>query len=551
MTRFFFIFLVVFAISSATGAQTTQIVTSTSDAGTGSLRQAIFDATPGDTIVFDESLLQQTILLTTGPLSIDKELTIQGPGVSLRGSPLFLELTANDVSRVLEVQPGVAVRMSNLIISGGFSETDGGGLWIGEEARVTLEYLTFSDNLALDNGGAIFNGGGAETVTRSLIIENNKAVGDLSPNGGGVYNASGYILLEGAVISGNESVRGGGVWNTGNGVVELFGTLVQDNKAELEGGGVYNNHKMIIHSSTIAENRAEEEAGGVRNRSSDSLLIVNSTISSNEAKQTGGIYNFRGSKVYIYNSTIVANESEEEGAGILNEEDGTISLYSSILAANRRAGSVPSDVVDQSGGGVFSEGFNIIGARASMNVVSTDQSGTSSSPFNPQLDTLAKNGSSSLVHMPRSISLAIDRGECQRMPLSLDQNGFLRIIDIRGVDNASDGCDVGSVEYMSAINVANEEFDELPEIKMLTSAYPNPFSSEATFSVEVEKNQHVAIALFDLLGRRVQVIFVGFIQGGTTHLFRINMDNSLPSGVYMYQVQGESVSESKKVLYVR
>ena len=55
-------------------------VTNTNDNGPGSLRQAIADASPGDTI--DLSGLTGTISLTSGQLAIDKSLTIKGPGAN-------------------------------------------------------------------------------------------------------------------------------------------------------------------------------------------------------------------------------------------------------------------------------------------------------------------------------------------------------------------------------------------------------------------------------------------------------------------------------------
>ena len=530
-------------------AQRTLLVTNVDDTGAGSLRQAIMDASPGDTISIDESLLGQTITLTSGALLLDKNIAITGPGTPFVDNANFVEVHAGGASRVIEIQQGIVAMISSLDISGGYSDADGGGMYVGEDAVVTLEHLAFFNNTALDNGGAIYNSGGAEIIARWVTIEKNAALGELSPNGGGLYNASGFVLLEASALIENESARGGGIWNTGNGVVTLNGTLVRANKAELEGGGIYNNHKMIIQNSTIAENQAVVEAGGIRNRSSDSLLIVNSTISSNQAAQTGGVYNFRGSKVYIYNSTIVANESDEEGSGLFNEQDGSISLYSSIVASNKRSNATPSDVLDESGGGIISEGFNIIGARGALNLLTTDQSGTVSTPFNPQLEELMQNGSSAFIHLPRSNSLAIDRGECQRIPLFLDQSGFLRVIDVPEVDNASDGCDVGSVEYSSAINVANEEGQEIPRKNGLSRAYPNPFSSSATFKVHVEKDQHVLIELFDMLGRRVQVIHEGLLQGGMPHSFNIIPSSGLSNGIYFYQIRGETLNGTQSVIY--
>src|SRR6266481_9101464 len=76
-------------------------VTNINDSGAGSLRQALADATDGDTIDFDSSLNGQTITLTSGELLVDKSVTINGPG------PNNLAVDGNYASRVLHVTGGV------------------------------------------------------------------------------------------------------------------------------------------------------------------------------------------------------------------------------------------------------------------------------------------------------------------------------------------------------------------------------------------------------------------------------------------------------------
>src|SRR5258708_39013459 len=53
------------------------------DAGSGSLRQAIADAKNGDVITFNKPF---TVLLTAGQLIIDKSITIEGKGSTIKGS---------------------------------------------------------------------------------------------------------------------------------------------------------------------------------------------------------------------------------------------------------------------------------------------------------------------------------------------------------------------------------------------------------------------------------------------------------------------------------
>src|SRR6266446_4488682 len=72
-------------------AAATLTVTNACDNGPGSLRQAILDAAPSDTINFS---VTGTITLTTGELSITNDLSIAGPGAT------NLALSGNYASRV-------------------------------------------------------------------------------------------------------------------------------------------------------------------------------------------------------------------------------------------------------------------------------------------------------------------------------------------------------------------------------------------------------------------------------------------------------------------
>src|SRR5947209_3253223 len=84
-------------------------VMNTNDNGPGSLRQAVADVAPGGTITFD---VTGTIALTGGELTIDKDLTINGPGANQ------LTVSGNNLSRVFNINGG-SVDISGLTISNG------------------------------------------------------------------------------------------------------------------------------------------------------------------------------------------------------------------------------------------------------------------------------------------------------------------------------------------------------------------------------------------------------------------------------------------------
>ena len=98
-------------------------VTNNSDSGAGSLRQAIADANPGDTITFAPQV-SGTITLTSGELVVNKSVTITGPGAA------NLAISGNNASRVVSITTSVNVTLSDMTIANGrVTSGDGGGIY--------------------------------------------------------------------------------------------------------------------------------------------------------------------------------------------------------------------------------------------------------------------------------------------------------------------------------------------------------------------------------------------------------------------------------------
>jgi hypothetical protein len=89
----------------------TRTVTNTADDGLGSLRDAIATSAPGDTIDFG---VTGTITLSS-TLSIDKDLTISGPGAAT------LSVSGHNSVVVFTTASGTKVTISGLTVSGGFN----------------------------------------------------------------------------------------------------------------------------------------------------------------------------------------------------------------------------------------------------------------------------------------------------------------------------------------------------------------------------------------------------------------------------------------------
>jgi hypothetical protein len=105
----------------------TWTVTNTNDSGSGSLRNAIGSAGSGDTVNFSLTY-PATITLTSGTLSIGRNLTISGQGSS------NLTISGNGAFTVVTIG-AVNVNISGVTITGGavnYTSGNGGGhlqLW--------------------------------------------------------------------------------------------------------------------------------------------------------------------------------------------------------------------------------------------------------------------------------------------------------------------------------------------------------------------------------------------------------------------------------------
>lgn len=110
----------------------------------------------------------------------------------------------------------------------------------------------------------------------------------------------------------------------------------------------------------------------------------------------------------------------------------------------------------------------------------------------------------------------------------------------------------GSAEAWRATGlfpVTDETFPEEPE-HVLSSPHPNPVKKTSTFTIAVERGQHVAVEVFDTLGRHMQAVYEGTLTAGMSE--RLTLDASaLPAGVYVVRATGENFSETRQVTVLR
>ena len=106
----------------------------------------------------------------------------------------------------------------------------------------------------------------------------------------------------------------------------------------------------------------------------------------------------------------------------------------------------------------------------------------------------------------------------------------------------------GAVSYSGTVELAVAS--AMPEGFRLGAAYPNPFNPRSVFELEVAQSQRVEVSLFDVLGRRVAVLFEGVVESGVVQQVEIE-GGSLPSGLYLYRAEGERFEATRQVSLIK
>lgn len=145
-----------------------------------------------------------------------KSLTLEGYNYSTRGSSANDTLSggcdadtaweATGIGRTLGIMGDVPVTIKGLKITGGKDSNNGGGIFVGSGANLTLSYFTrVKENYSAANGAGVYvNAGGTLNVKKNVTVKDNKMI-DAST---GAQTNSNVFLSSGKVINILDSLKG-------------------------------------------------------------------------------------------------------------------------------------------------------------------------------------------------------------------------------------------------------------------------------------------------------------------------------------------------------
>ena len=325
----------------------------------------------------------EPVIITVNTNVTDQEVVINGDSRII--------LSGEDLRQLFLVTGSGDLTLNDLTLQDG-DAAQGGAIWIGSQASVTINGSFLVSNNASSVGGAIYNAG-------TLTIQDSTLGSNIAgTNGGGIFNDDAAVLIRDSYLISNQAINGGGAYTAGGQFI-LERSAVRSSFISNEGGGIY-------------------AAGNTQ--------ITNSTFSNNRALKGGAL--FAVSNVVILNATFNENRANIGGA-IWREVSSTTTVKNSILAGSLDTGG-NSPNLNCDGPTLTSLGHNIISDNTCVPSPSAvgDKLGT-----NPLLGIW--QGTPVRAYIPEADSPAVDYGlDCP----AVDQRGRPRPVGA--------ACDVGSIE---------------------------------------------------------------------------------------------------------
>lgn len=348
-------------------------------------------------------------LADSGDLDVLNNVVIQGRGATLdaRGADRAFDVRYRFVLDLRDLtlvngavvgESGGAVRNAGALLMDRCDVNDctasgagaSGGAVFNDAGLVSITRSRLSGCSATRAGGAIEANGGVTRVSGSELTDN--STGPMPGNGGGLHlTGVGSVDVRNTLVADNTADReGGGLWNSAGGIMTVLFCEVRGNEAlgaaaDDGGGGLFNDGGMLdVRLSDVRDNRApvgSGSGGGIFNRDGD-LFVTLTHISGNSANRAGGGIEALGGNTEVSTSQLTMNTTGPmpgNGGGLHLTGAGTVrvtqcTVEGNVAAAeggglwNSAAGTLEvagCDITgnraggaafDQGGGGVFSDG---------------------------------------------------------------------------------------------------------------------------------------------------------------------------------------------------
>ncbi|MGI8640975.1 MAG: choice-of-anchor Q domain-containing protein, partial [Pyrinomonadaceae bacterium] len=463
-----------------------------------SLREAVFKADSGDTVIFSPNLVGQTITLGGSHIVITKRITIDG----FLNDPNVAFISGNNTSRHFFIQEGAGLILKNMTLVQG-----NGAAFVGEPA--------------VRAGGAILGAQFAPLSLDRVSIRGNKAI-----FGGAVYLNRGTYHITNSSFTGNSAESSPAIAIYSDATLYMSNTTVSGNFTYLGDGNTFGGGAVTIVGSN--------------------LIVRNSTIFNNSARRGGGITVGATSStntIDIGNTIVAGNTATESGQDIFAITDLMITSRGGNLIQNLET--VPD--------GIFNKPNDITGVNPLLGPLNF-YGGFPVQSHSLQAGSPARNGGINAnavdpltnqplltdtrgAGFPRIADTTVDIGAFE------DQSGNTSLIVTKNADTndlvCDTDCSLREAVFTAGLNSGTDT---------ITFA-PNVFGTLALGGSEIEiKNQNVNIVGYPTLNAETLIVSGGnanrifYLVNATVNISGMTLANGNAGGGFGGAIRTENNS---------
>lgn len=306
---------------------------------------------------------------------------------AINGGAVYNQSLYNTNNQAQETDKGGDIKFADVTFDGNKASTNGGAIFNDANTNAELSgTVVFSGNKAGNAGGAIFvaDASSSMEIASGAVFKSNSA-----KLGGAIYNKGNLGTLDGVTFEDNTAeTNGGAILNSNGGTIASITNSIFKNNTSTNGGGaaIYNKGGEIAEiSNTVFEgNIAEKGNGGAifnGGTTAANITLDNVQFIGNQAANgSGGAISTSG-VVNIANATF-ENNSASTGGGAINV-DGTVKLSGENTFSGNKVGDKLNDInlnqnngqakVDVSGtltldGGISGEGTTSFADNTKLNI---------------------------------------------------------------------------------------------------------------------------------------------------------------------------------------
>ena len=113
---------------------------------------------------------------------------------------------------------------------------------------------------------------------------------------------------------------------------------------------------------------------------------------------------------------------------------------------------------------------------------------------------------------------------------------------------------LGICEYLGLDLTQIQNEADKPSGYSLLQNYPNPFNPVTKLRYDLPENSHVNITIYDMLGRAVKTMVNQHQNAGHRSIIwdgTNDYDNTVSTGIYLYQIQAGAYTRTKKMVFLK